>query len=136
MKERDSLVTDQTTLNIKPGLLTAAQIERDREITVAREAESVKLWEGMDADQKAAIKYIVERSLERALDKIDTWLPGAVTLDSIGQYMDLTVRIIFSDLQTEQEARQELTQRQIRQAALGTLSMIKEEQGGNDNAAS
>lgn len=114
-----------TELNVEVGMLTPADVWKQKDEWVAREAESLKAWNNMDEDQRATIFEIVGRTLDRLQERMDQWVPQSLTIEQ-AKYMDVRFRLLFTDLESEMKARAEITQRKIKEAAEGTADLIKQ----------
>jgi hypothetical protein len=117
----------QSDVFISTGKLTVDQLKIDRDIAVQREASSHQQWEKLAEEDRLAIRDIVIHMFETVLDQVDSWLPGAVDMNDVGQFVDVRVRTIFADLKTQVESRREMTSRQFKLASEETLAMAKGE---------
>jgi hypothetical protein len=115
----------QPDVFISTGKLTVDQLKIDRDIAVQREASSHQQWEKLAEEDRLAIRDIVVHMFETVLDQVDSWLPGAVDMNDVGQFVDVRVRAIFADLKTQVESRREMTSRQFKLASEETLAMAK-----------
>lgn len=116
-------------LTVEIGMLTPADVWKQKDEWVAREGESLKEWNNMDEETRATILEIVGRTLDRLQERMDQWVPQALTIEQ-AKYMDVRFRLLFTDLESEMKARAEITQRKIKEAAEGTADLIKEMEGG------
>lgn len=119
-------------LTVDIGLLTPADVWKQKDEWVAQEAKSMEAWNQMDEDTRATVLEIVGRTLDRLQERMDQWVPNALTIEQ-AKYMDVKFRLLFTDLESEMKARAEITQRKIREAAEGTSLMVKELEGGGTN---
>lgn len=115
-------------LTVEIGMLTPADVWKQKDEWVAREAESLKAWNNMDEEQRATILEIVGRTLDRLQERMDQWVPQSLSIEQ-AKYMDVRFRLLFTDLESEMKARAEITQRKIKEAAEGTADLIKEMEG-------
>lgn len=119
-----------TDLTVDVGMLTPADVWKQKDEWVAREAKSLQEWNNMDEETRATILEIVGRTLDRLQERMDQWVPQALTIEQ-AKYMDVRFRLLFTDLESEMKARAEITQRKIKEAADGTAALVREmEKGG------
>lgn len=115
----------ESDMFIKTGKLTVDQLKIDRDIAVEREASSHQQWEKLHEEDQQALRDIVVHMMETILDQVDSWLPGAIDMNDVGQYADVRFRAVFADLKTQVESRREMTKRQFEQARAETLAMAQ-----------
>lgn len=112
-------------MNVKTGVLGPVDVWKSKDEFIEKERKSQEEWEKMADDDRQAIFEIVGRALDRLKDNIETWVPASLEVQS-GRYLDCTFRILFSELEEEIKAREELTQRRIQAAAEETVAMVEE----------
>lgn len=111
-------------LDVGIGLLGPADIWKQKDEWVAREVASQEAWGKMADEERQAILDIVDRALDRMRDRLDVWVPSALKIEQ-GKYMDVTFRILFTELEQEMRAKEEITTRKIKEAANATEEMVK-----------
>lgn len=123
----DLKVSDSNiSVEVTGGTLTPSSIWEEKDKWLAMENKSIKEWEAMDEDKKETIVLIVDRTLERLRDRIQDWLPYSLTLDEQGQYLDVTFRMLFSDLEREVATKIDISDRSIKQAASEAEALLRE----------
>jgi len=96
--------------------LTPELIWKNKDDWTARQEKSITEWNKMTEETKAAVLDIVERSLDRVKDRVDAWVPTSLELQQ-GQYLDVSFRIVFTELEQETLAKEQITKRRIASAA-------------------
>jgi hypothetical protein len=120
-------------VTVEMGLLTPADVWKQKDEWVAREAASLEAWNKMDEEMRATIMEIVGRTLDRLQERMDQWVPQSFEIEQ-AKYMDCRFRLLFTDLESEMKARAEITQRKIREAAAGTAALVEELEGHTSDA--
>lgn len=118
-------MADNENLKTLTGILGPADIWRDKDDWAKRELQSREAWSRMNDDDRQAVLDIVQRSLERMLDRLNDWVPSALTVEQ-GRYLDVTFRILFTELEVELRSKEEITTRQINKAAESTKQLVEE----------
>lgn len=110
-------------LEIRTGHLDVMEVWKSKDEFVEMERKSLERWEGIEEARKEAILNVVERVLERLRDNLEVWVPSSLDTSN-GKYMDVTFRVLFSDIDEEIAAQEEITQRRIDRAAEATVQMV------------
>src|SRR5688500_17384327 len=98
-------MSDENELGVTVRLLRPADIWKQKDEWVAREAASQEAWRTMVDEERQAVLDIVDRALDRMRDKLDVWVPSALKIEQ-GRYMDVTFRILFTELEQEMRAKE------------------------------
>jgi hypothetical protein len=125
------LAVDGLQYEVKADMLRPTDIWDEKDVFLAAERNSLEEWIKMDDETQEAIYEIVDRSLDRLKDRLDIWVPKSLTIEQ-GQYLDIRFRLLFSDLEKEKKAKQEITARKIREAAEGTALILEEMESRGD----
>lgn len=118
----ERVVDEKLEVNI--GLLGPADVWKQKDEWVAREAASQEMWNTMSDDHRQAVLDIVGRALDRMHDRLEVWVPTALKVEQ-GRYIDVTFRILFTELEQEMRAMEEITTRKIKESAAATEEMVK-----------
>lgn len=110
--------------NISVGVLGPAEIWKQKDEWVEREQRSQEGWAKMTDEERQATIEIVDHALDRLRDRLDIWVPSSLKIEQ-GKYMDVTFRILFTELEQEMRAKEEITQRKIKEAAAATEEMVR-----------
>ncbi len=121
---------DIKDLKTSTGILGPADIWRDKDDWAKRELQSREAWSRMNEEDRQAVLDIVQRSLERMLDRLNDWVPSALTVEQ-GRFLDVTFRILFTELEVELRSKEEITTRAINKAAESTKALVEELEKGN-----
>lgn len=116
---------DLNDLQIRTGTLGPADIWRDKDDFAQRELSSREDWSKMPDEERQVVLDIVQKSLERLIDRLDVWVPSALKVAQ-GQYLDCTFRILFTELEVELRSKDEITSRKIKEAADSTVALVEE----------
>lgn len=112
-------------IEVTPGVLDPADIWEVKDKWLEGERISLKEWEAMDDETRAAIIDVVDRSMERMRDREDIWVPASMHVEQ-GSYIDIKFRLLFSDIEKEKAAKVEITERKIREASAELAKTVEE----------
>lgn len=118
-------MNDDVNPDVQIGILGPAEIWKDKDLWVEREQRSQEGWSNMKDEERQATLDIVDHALDRLRDRLEVWVPSALKIEQ-GKYMDVTFRILFTELEQEMRAKEEITQRKIKEAASATEEMVRE----------
>jgi len=100
-------------------------IWKEKDKVLEMEQESLKEWATMSEDDRETVLQIVGNALDRLIEIAPEWTPASLRIQP-GEYIDINFRLLFSDVESELRNSQAVTQRRIKQAAVGTAEMVRE----------
>lgn len=108
------------------GATTPKEIWEEKNEWFDRAKTSREYWDStMADDQRDAVVRIVKNGIERFHDRAEDWVPDAMKVEG-GQYVDITFRVLFTDIDKEIERNEKATSFQIREAQEGTAALLSE----------
>lgn len=112
----------QTTSEM--GKLTPQNIWEEKDTWEKSESTSYEYWNNeMDEQSRESVLEVVDRALDRMRDTLEEWVPYALRIEQ-GEFLDVTFRMCFTDLEAELRAQQQITERKIREAAEDTVRLV------------
>lgn len=76
------------------------------------------------SDEREAVVRICRNGVERFHDRAEEWVPDAIRVD--GDILNITFRVLFTDIDKEIERSEKATSFQVRDAVQGTEAMLAE----------
>lgn len=80
-------------------------------------------WDGLMDEQRESLVRMVKSSLERMHDRANDWIPEALEVEG-GRYMDVKIRILFTDIDKEIERNEQATSFQVEAAQKATADWL------------
>lgn len=125
MRDLPELIPDDQ-ISAVAGATTPKEIWEEKNEWFGRAKTSQEYWENkMSVDQRDAVVRIVKNGIERFHDRAEDWVPDALRVEG-GQYVDITFRVLFTDIDKEIERSEKATSFQIREAEEGTAALLHE----------
>jgi hypothetical protein len=103
-------------LIIEGDKITPKEIWEQRETWMKRVADSKEIFEAMEPERQQAINRMLQSAIERMHDRSEEWIPEGLDVKG-GDYVDLHIRLLFTDIDREIERHEQATSFQIRSAS-------------------
>ena len=127
-------MSKEVDFKVEDGILSPADIWKEKERFTEMETRSKQEWEKMDQEHREAILDIVDRALDRLKQNLGTWVPYSIEPKS-GRYLNVTFRVVFSDIDDEVLAREAADRKSIEEAKKSVVKIVQEyEQEEGDQA--
>lgn len=97
------------------GSITPKEIWENKNVWFEQAKNSRESWDGLMDEQREALNRMVRSALERMHDRVDEWVPEGLIVEG-GKYMDVNIRILFTDIDKEIERNEAATSFQIEAA--------------------
>lgn len=125
MRDIEALFPDDQ-ISAVAGVTTPKAIWEEKNEWFERAKTSKEHWDtNMSAEQQEAVVRIVKNGIERFHDRAEEWVPDSMKVEG-GQYLDITFRVLFTDIDKEVERSEKATSFQIREAEEGTAALLSE----------
>lgn len=112
--------------SVVAGATTPKEIWDEKNEWFERAKQSKEYWDNnMADDQREAVVRIVKNGIERFHDRAEDWVPDALRVEG-GQFLDITFRVLFTDIDKEIERSEKATSFQIREAQQGTAALLED----------
>lgn len=119
-------------ISCEPGATNPKEIWDEKNEWFAVAKESKEHWDNnMSDEQREAVVRIVKNGIERFHDRAEEWVPDALRVEG-GQYLDITFRVLFTDIDKEIERSEKATSFQIREAQEGAAALLADLEGAPD----
>lgn len=105
------------------GKYTPSSIWDSRQEWINYVDKSKEYWAAMSVEQQDGITHVVKHALQRLHDKVDTWLPEAIDVSS-GSYVDLYVKILFTDAQEAIQKHNGMTNMRLVEAQNDSFELL------------
>lgn len=110
------------------GKITPKEIWEQKDVWFNQAKTSREEWEKMgveNEERQDALERMVRNALERMHDRIQDWLPEALTVEG-GNYVDVQLRFLFTDIDKEIDRNEQATSFQIKAATKEAAQALKE----------
>jgi len=111
------------------GKITPKEIWDTKDYWFQFAENSRKEWEKMDDEHREALIRMVKAAMERMHDRVADWVPEAMAVEG-GNFLDVHIKILFTDIDKEIERNEQATSFQIAAAEeelRNTLPIVEEE---------
>lgn len=99
---------------------------------VQRAKDSRKEWDKMSQEQRDALVDLVQSSIERMHDRAEEWIPEGLIVEG-GNYLDVHIRFILTDIDKKIERQQEATSFAIKRAKASLQETLQGLEQQNEN---
>jgi len=124
----DSYTTEEGVefdLSTVIGKTTPKEIWEQKDDWFNKAKDSREVWEKMPDEKREALERMVRGAIERMHDRIPEWLPEALAVEG-GQFVDVSMRFLFTDIDKEIDRNEKATSFQIKAATNEALTALKE----------
>lgn len=131
----ESVITDdqgELVIGYEIGKITPKEIWEQKDVWFNQANTSREEFEKMADEKREALERMVTGALERMHDRIPDWLPESLTVEG-GNYIDVSLRFLFTDIDKEIDRNEQATSFQIKGAVEETkkaLAELEEEDEG------
>jgi len=120
-------------ISLDEGTLTPKEIWETKDEWYNAAQTSRDYWENdMEQEQREALLRMITGALARMHDRVEDWVPEGLSSEG-GKYLDVTLRILFTDIDQEIDRHTEATLMEIEDAATNTRRILKEIREAGDD---
>lgn len=128
MSEEVSFTSDDgevVHLSTTLGTITPKEIWEQKDVWFEAAKTSREEWDKMPEEKREALIRMVTGAIERMHDRIPEWLPEGLEVSG-GNYIDVSLRLLFTDIDKEIDRNEQATSFQIKAATEATMKALEE----------